>query len=138
MASKAIRKFIHHQNLHTHLKNNTQILIVGIDNLRANQKKAISQSMQGQSKVVMCKHSLMKRSIAVHAPAVGNNAFLGVIPHMVGQVGLVFTERDPVEVSEVVDGCTMPPLFCSSMDIGMGSVWQWLIADHFDLLNVSK
>nr|POE86173.1 60s acidic ribosomal protein p0 [Quercus suber] len=44
----------------------------------------------------------MKRSIRIHADNTGNNAFLNLIPLLVGNVGLIFTKGDLKEVSEEV------------------------------------
>lgn len=84
------------------------------------------------------KNTLTSRSIAMHAPATGNTAFLGLIPHIVGKVGLVFTRGDPEEVSETVAGYNMQPWLCSSMDIGICSMWQWLLSTHLHLLSKSS
>ncbi|KVI05155.1 60S acidic ribosomal protein P0-like [Cynara cardunculus var. scolymus] len=138
MASKAVRKAIYHQKLRNHLKDHTQIVIVGADNLRANQIQVIRQGLRGVSEVVMGKNTLMRRSIAIHAPATGNTAFLGLISHIVGKVGLVFSAGDPNEVSEAVAGYNLQPLLCSSMDIGICSHWQWLLSSHLDLVSKSS
>nr|POF17434.1 60s acidic ribosomal protein p0 [Quercus suber] len=45
---------------------------------------------------------IMKRSIRIHADNTGNNAFLNLIPLLVGNVGLIFTKGDLKEVSEKV------------------------------------
>ncbi|GKG63029.1 hypothetical protein Tco_0638676, partial [Tanacetum coccineum] len=52
------------------------------------------------------------------APATGNNAFVGLVPHLVGKVGLVMTSRDTEEMSEAILGYNLRPLLSSSMDIG--------------------
>ena len=44
----------------------------------------------------------MKRSIRIHADSTSNNAFLNLIPLLVGNVGLIFTNGDLKEVSEEV------------------------------------
>ncbi|KAI3730316.1 hypothetical protein L1987_61485 [Smallanthus sonchifolius] len=135
MASKAARKAIYLHKVHNHLlKDHTQLLVVSADNLCVNQIQAIRQGLQAHSSVVMGKNTLMKRSIAIHAPSAEKPAFLGAIPHIVGKVGLILTAADPEEVSEVVAGYKLQPLVCSSMDIGMCSLWQWLLGFHLDLL----
>jgi len=45
---------------------------------------------------------MMKRSVRIHADKTGNNAFLSLIPLLVGNVGLIFTKGDLKEVSEEV------------------------------------
>ncbi|GJT89977.1 hypothetical protein Tco_1078822 [Tanacetum coccineum] len=51
-----------------------------------------------KSSLIMGKNTWLKRSIAQHAPATGNNAFVGLVPHLVGKVGLVMTSRDPEDM----------------------------------------
>ncbi|KAJ0537998.1 putative ribosomal protein L10-like domain superfamily [Helianthus annuus] len=82
----------------------------------------------------MGKNSFMRRSLAIHAPSAGKPAFVGAIPHINGKVGLILTDCDPEEVSETVAGYKLQPLVCSSMDIGMCSLWQWLLGFHMSLL----
>ena len=86
----------------------------------------------------MGKNTWLKRSIAQHAPATGNNAFVGLVPHLVGKVGLVMTSRHPEEMSEAVVGYNLRPLLCSSMDIGMYYIWQFVVVDHLCLLREVK
>ncbi|PWA85188.1 hypothetical protein CTI12_AA150720 [Artemisia annua] len=85
----------------------------------------------------MGKNTWLKRSIAQHAPATGNNAFVGLVPHLVGKVGLVMTSRDPEEMSEAVVGYNLRPLLCSSMDIGMYYIWQFVVVDHLCLVFIT-
>ncbi|XP_071686970.1 large ribosomal subunit protein uL10z-like [Rutidosis leptorrhynchoides] len=136
MASKAVRKVVHHQKLLNHLKNNTHILLITADNLNANQVKAVKEGLHKEASFLMGNNAWLKRSIAIHAPATGNNAFAGLVPYISGKVGLVFTKSDPEQVSEFVSSSIkLRPLLCSSMDIGMGSIWQWLMVTHFDLVD---
>ncbi|KAJ0545718.1 putative ribosomal protein L10-like domain superfamily [Helianthus annuus] len=109
------------QKLHTHL------VIFSADNLRVSQ-------IQAHSSVVMGKNSFMRRSLQIHAPSAGKPAFVGAIPHINGKVGLILTDCDPEEVSETAAGYKLQPLVCSSMDIGMCSLWQWLLGFHMNLL----
>ncbi|KAJ0537986.1 putative ribosomal protein L10P [Helianthus annuus] len=135
MASQAARKAIHLQKLHNHLKhNNTHLVIVSADNLRVSQIQAIRQGLRPHSSVVMGKNSFMRRSLEIHAPSAGKPAFVGAVPHINGKVGLILTDCDPEEVSEMVAGYKLQPLVCSSMDIGMCSLWQWLLGFHMNLL----
>ncbi|KAI4299434.1 hypothetical protein L6164_032896 [Bauhinia variegata] len=48
------------------------------------------------------KNTMMKRSVRMHAEKTGNQAFLNLIPLLVGNVGLIFTKGDLKEVSEEV------------------------------------
>lgn len=73
-----------------------------------------------RSVVVMGKNSLMKRSIIQEAEKTGNNnAFLNLIPLLVGNVALIFTKGDLRDVSEritklkVVNPILMCPKYMS-------------------------
>nr|AFK46889.1 unknown [Medicago truncatula] len=80
----------------------TQILIVNADNVGSKQLQNIRGGLRGDSVVLMGKNAMMKRSVRMHAEKTGNNAFLNLIPLLVGNVGLIFTKGDLKEVSEEV------------------------------------
>nr|ACJ84880.1 unknown [Medicago truncatula] len=80
----------------------TQILVVNADNVGSKQLQNIRQGLRGDSVVLMGKNTMMKRSVRMHAEKTGNNAFLNLIPLLVGNVGLIFTKGDLKEVSEEV------------------------------------
>ncbi|XP_076945892.1 large ribosomal subunit protein uL10z-like [Bidens hawaiensis] len=137
MASKAARKAIYLHKLHAHLKDNTHLVVVTADNLSVNQTKAIRQELRAHSTVLMGKNAWIRHAIAVHAPTTGKPAFVGAIPFIAGKVGVVLTNSDPEEVSEDVAakaGTALRPMVCSSMDIGMCSLWQWLVGFHLELV----
>ncbi|GJZ33351.1 cysteine-rich receptor-like protein kinase 10 [Tanacetum coccineum] len=75
-----------------------------------------------------------KNSISMSSMNEGNNAFVGLVPHLVGKVGLVMTSRDPEEMSEAILGYNLRPLLSSSMDIGMYYIWQFVVVDHLCLV----
>ncbi|KAM0049208.1 putative ribosomal protein L10P [Helianthus debilis subsp. tardiflorus] len=50
----------------------------------------------------MRKNTMMKRSIRMHSEKTGNQAYLNLIPLLVGNVGLIFTKGDLKEVREEV------------------------------------
>nr|GEX35236.1 60S acidic ribosomal protein P0-1-like [Tanacetum cinerariifolium] len=73
----------------------------------------------------------LKTSIAQHAPVTRNNAFVGLVPHLVGKVGLVMRSRDPEEISEAALGYNLRSLLCwNKLDIGMYYIWQFVVVDH--------
>ncbi|GAU21641.1 hypothetical protein TSUD_251240 [Trifolium subterraneum] len=80
----------------------TQILVVNADNVGSNQLQSIRRGLRGDSVVLMGKNTMMKRSVRMHAEKTGNNAFLNLVPLLVGNVGLIFTKGDLKEVSEEV------------------------------------
>ncbi|KAK6929459.1 60S ribosomal protein L10P, insertion domain [Dillenia turbinata] len=101
-ASKAEKKIMYDQKLCKLLDEYSQILIVAADNVGSNQLQNIRKGLRGDSVVLMGKNTMMKRTIRIHADKTGNNAFLNLIPLLVGNVGLIFTKGDLKEVSEEV------------------------------------
>ncbi|CAJ1861207.1 unnamed protein product [Sphenostylis stenocarpa] len=100
--TKAQKKIAYDAKLCRLLDNYTQILVVAADNVGSNQLQNIRQGLRGDSVVLMGKNTMMKRSVKLHAERTGNDAFLNLIPLLVGNVGLVFTKGDVKEVSEVI------------------------------------
>ncbi|KAK7290121.1 hypothetical protein RIF29_04320 [Crotalaria pallida] len=100
--TKAQKKTAYDAKLCKLLDDYTQILIVAADNVGSNQLQNIRQGLRGDSIVLMGKNTMMKRSIRIHAENTGNEAFLNLIPLLVGNVGLIFTKGDLKEVSEEV------------------------------------
>ncbi|GAB2288397.1 60s acidic ribosomal protein P2 [Dionaea muscipula] len=100
--SKAEKKVAYDQKLCQLLDEYSQILIAQADNVGSNQLQSIRTGLRGDSVVLMGKNTMMKRSIRIHAEKTGNNAFLNLIPCLVGNVGLIFTKGDLKEVTEEV------------------------------------
>lgn len=100
--SKAEKKIAYDSKLCQLLDEYNQILIVAADNVGSTQLQSIRKGLRGDSVVLMGKNTMMKRSIRIHADNTGNNAFLNLIPLLVGNVGLIFTKGDLKEVSEEV------------------------------------
>ncbi|OIT33837.1 PREDICTED: 60S acidic ribosomal protein P0-like [Nicotiana attenuata] len=100
--TKAEKKVNYDKKLCKLLDTYQQILIVGADNVGSNQLQMIRKGLRGDSIVLMGKNTMMKRSIRIHAEKTGNNAFLALIPCLVGNVGLIFTRGNLKEVSDEV------------------------------------
>lgn len=100
--SKSEKKVAYDQKLCQLLDEYSQILVVAADNVGSNQLQNIRKGLRGDSIVLMGKNTMMKRSIRLHAEKTGNQAFLNLIPLLVGNVGLIFTKGDLKEVSEEV------------------------------------
>ncbi|KAH0739076.1 hypothetical protein KY290_037781 [Solanum tuberosum] len=64
--------------------------------------QGIRKGLRGDSVVLMGKNTMMKRSVRIHAKSTGNDAFLNLIPLLVGNVGLIFTKGDLKEIKEEV------------------------------------
>ncbi|XP_022150896.1 60S acidic ribosomal protein P0-like [Momordica charantia] len=100
--TRAQKKSQYDQKLCRLLGEYSQVLIVGADNVGSNQLQNIRQGLRGDSIVLMGKNTMMKRSIRIHSEKTGNTAVMSLVPHLVGNVGLIFTKGDLKEVKEEV------------------------------------
>ncbi|XP_004307622.1 PREDICTED: 60S acidic ribosomal protein P0 [Fragaria vesca subsp. vesca] len=100
--SKAEKKINYDAKLCSLLEDYGQVLIVAADNVGSTQLQNIRKGLRGDSTVLMGKNTMMKRSIKIHAAKTGNDAYLNLVPLLVGNVGLIFTKGDLKEVSEEV------------------------------------
>ncbi|KAI3955096.1 hypothetical protein MKW92_005445 [Papaver armeniacum] len=91
--SKADKKIVYDKKLCQLLDDYTQILVTAADNVGSKQLQGIRKGLRGDSVVLMGKNTMMKRSVRLHAEKTGNQAFLNLIPLLVGnlllRVGLV-------------------------------------------------
>ncbi|XP_038895318.1 60S acidic ribosomal protein P0-like [Benincasa hispida] len=100
--TRAQKKAQYDQKLCRLLEEYSQVLIVGADNVGSNQLQSIRKGLRGDSIVLMGKNTMMKRSIRIHSEKTGNSAVTNLLPHLVGNVGLIFTKGDLKEVKEEV------------------------------------
>ncbi|KGN65800.1 60S acidic ribosomal protein P0 [Cucumis sativus] len=100
--TRAQKKTNYDQKLCRLLDEYSQVLIVGADNVGSNQLQSIRKGLRGDSIILMGKNTMMKRSIRIHSENTGNTAVTNLLPHLVGNVGLIFTKGDLKEVKEEV------------------------------------
>jgi large subunit ribosomal protein LP0 len=75
-----------------------RIFIVGADNVRSKQMQQIRHSLRGMAEILMGKNTMMCKAIRAH---LGTNPSLEkLLPHIKGNVGLVFSKEDPVLVRD--------------------------------------
>ncbi|GAQ77975.1 60S acidic ribosomal protein P0 [Klebsormidium nitens] len=79
-----------------------QIFICIADNVGSQQLQNIRRGLRPDSTVLMGKNTMMKRSVRAHAEKTGNDAFLELVPLLVGNVGLIFTKGDLKEVRDEI------------------------------------
>ncbi|PWA73160.1 60S acidic ribosomal protein P0 [Artemisia annua] len=100
--SKADKKIAYDAKLCQLLDDYSQVLVVAADNVGSNQLQNIRSGLRGDSVILMGKNTMMKRSVRMHSEKTGNEAYLSLIPLLVGNVGLIFTKGDLKEVREEV------------------------------------
>jgi large subunit ribosomal protein LP0 len=76
--------------------------IVGADNVGSKQMQRIRIALRGSGIVLMGKNTMMRKAIRGHLEE--NPALEKLLPHIKGNVGLVFTKGDLTEVRKVIEG----------------------------------
>jgi len=75
-----------------------RIFIVGADNVRSKQMQQIRVSLRGIAEILMGKNTMMNK--AIRGQLSSNPALEKLLPHIKGNVGLVFSKEDPVLVRD--------------------------------------
>jgi len=75
-----------------------KFFIVGADNVGSNQMQQIRIALRGTAEVLMGKNTMMRKAIRGHLDS--NPALEKVLPHIVENIGFVFTKADLVEVRD--------------------------------------
>lgn len=75
-----------------------RIFIVGADNVRSKQMQQIRVSLRGIAEILMGKNTMMNK--AIRGQLSNNPALEKLLPHIKGNVGLVFSKEDPVLVRD--------------------------------------
>lgn len=68
------------------------MLIVGVDNVRSKQMQEIRLGLRGRAEIIMGKNTMMRRCIKNMAES--RPDLQDLLPHIVGNIGFVFTEAD--------------------------------------------
>jgi len=76
--------------------------LVHADNVGSKQFMDIRAAIRDHSKILMGKNTMMRRSIRLYCERTGNDQWLQLLDHMVGNVGLIFTKGDLNEVRKVI------------------------------------
>jgi large subunit ribosomal protein LP0 len=74
--------------------------IVGVDNVGSKQMQEIRIALRGKGEVLMGKNTMIRKAIRGHLQK--NSALEKLLPHIVGNVGFVFTKDDLGEVREAI------------------------------------
>jgi large subunit ribosomal protein LP0 len=75
-----------------------KFFIVQADNVGSNQMQQIRIALRGTAEVLMGKNTMMRKAIRGHLDS--NPALEKVLPHIVDNIGFVFTKADLVEVRD--------------------------------------
>jgi len=80
---------------------NPKCFIVGVDNVGSKQMQQIRASLRGYADVLMGKNTMMRKALRGHLDK--NPAIEKILPHLKGNVGLVFTKNDLAEIRDKIN-----------------------------------
>ena len=81
----------------------TQVLLVHADNVGSKQFMDIRAALRGRAAVLMGKNTMIRRSLRRYCERTGNDQWLVLLDHMVGNVGLIFTAEPLNDIRAVID-----------------------------------
>jgi len=93
---KAERKKNYWTRLVSLLDEYSRILIVTADNVGSNQMQKIRRAMRGQAVLLMGKNTMIRK--AIRDQLTKTPALEGILPHVKGNIGLVFTNGDLADI----------------------------------------
>jgi len=80
----------------------TKCFIVQADNVGSKQFMDIRAAIRSNSTVLMGKNTMVRRCIRSYVERTGNTSWGGLLDHIEGNVGLVFTQGDLTEVKDAI------------------------------------
>eukprot|EP00924_Labyrinthula_sp_SR-Ha-C_P003632 snap_masked-scaffold_3-processed-gene-1.6-mRNA-1 protein AED:0.14 eAED:0.14 QI:0/-1/0/1/-1/1/1/0/320 len=80
----------------------TRVLVVHCDHVGSQQMHAIRQSLRGSAEVLMGKNTLMRKVIKTFLDANPEHPIESLVPSLLGNVGLIFTNEDFGPIREVI------------------------------------
>jgi large subunit ribosomal protein LP0 len=82
------------------------VLIIGVDNVGSNQLQKIRIALRGKAVVIMGKNTLMRKLIRDNLER--NPKLEALLPYVVGNMGLVFTNEDMSQLRTVITSFKVP------------------------------
>jgi len=86
----------------------TRVLVVSIDNIGSAHMQNIRKKLRGKATVLMGKNTMIRK--AIRGNLEHNPKWVALLPAIVGNVGLVFTEGDLSEVRDVLTSLRVPAI----------------------------
>jgi len=93
---KAVRKDRYWKHLISLLEEFTKVLVVTADNVGSNQMQQIRRALRGHATLLMGKNTMIRKAIRDHLEKTPQ--LEGLIPHVKGNVGFVFTNGDLADI----------------------------------------
>lgn len=95
---KTTRKSNYFVKLMSLLDEYPKLFIVGVDNVGSKQMQEIRMAMRGRAEILMGKNTMMRKAIRGYLQK--NPALEKLLPHVVGNVGFVFTKEDLSDIRD--------------------------------------
>lgn len=105
--SRLAKKEQYDRRLCGYLEKYTDAFLVHADNVGSRLFQDIRRALRPKSVVMMGKNTMMKRSIKLYCEKTGDDKWLALLPLLVGNVGIVFTEGDLVDVRDEIKKWTV-------------------------------
>jgi large subunit ribosomal protein LP0 len=106
VSNKLARKQAFFKRFQGYLTTYKQCLIVSANNVGSNQMQQIRMLMRGKGILVMGKNTMMRK--AIRQLTTENPKLEGFLPHINGNVGLIFTDSDLDAIRSIVDEQRVP------------------------------
>jgi len=106
MSSAKEKKAAYIEKFQSVFERNTRVLVVQCDNIGSAHMQKIRKQLRGQATILMGKNTLMRKTIRMNAES--NPSWAALLPAIVGNVGLVFTEGDLSSISDVLTSARIP------------------------------
>lgn len=97
-----IKKREYGKKLKALLADSSKIFIVGVDNVGSKQMQQIRIALRGVATIVMGKNTTIRKVFREFLKENEGHPAEGLLPHIAGNVGLVFTDGDLVEVRDKI------------------------------------
>eukprot|EP00887_Chlorella_sp_A99_P001974 scaffold18.g1974.t1 len=102
-AAKLVKKEAYDAKLCELLDTHDRAFLVHADNVGSKQFMDIRAGIRDHSRILMGKNTMIRRCLRLYAERTGNDQWLQLLDHMVGNVGLIFTKGDLSEVREIIN-----------------------------------
>ncbi|GJQ10328.1 hypothetical protein GpartN1_g5135.t1 [Galdieria partita] len=98
--SRAERKASYFERIITYFEKFDKVLVIGVDNVGSNQLQKLRQALRKDCEVLMGKNTMIRKALKSHLSK--NPALEKLLPHLVGNVGFIFTNGDLKQVREKI------------------------------------
>jgi large subunit ribosomal protein LP0 len=106
MASTKEKKAAYFEKFVSTFEKYSRILVVSCDNIGSAHLQRIRKQLRGKATILMGKNTMMRKAIRNNLER--NPKWAAILPAIVGNVGLVFTEGDLSEIRDVLTSLKVP------------------------------